>query len=291
MKFDGTSWINVGTPGFSAGLSGYISLAFSPSGQPYVGFRDCGNGCKATVMKFDGTNWVAVGTAGFTSGIVVNTSLAFNSSEDQPYLAFGDNQNGGKATVMKYDGASWVSVGTPGFTAGKAADLSFAIGPIGQPAVAFGDAANSSKATVMTFDGTSWEYLGTAGFSPIGAAYESIGFRPSSGDVYVAFVDSASVNKVTVMKNDSLFVGLNEANFSGLSIYPNPAFGSITIDLTGFTEKIQDVGIIDIRGIQISSFMPSDKKITLDIGNYPAGIYIVRVKTGSSSWFGKFCKN
>ena len=43
MKFDGTNWVNVGTAGFSAGGADYPSLAFSPSGEPYVAYKDDGN--------------------------------------------------------------------------------------------------------------------------------------------------------------------------------------------------------------------------------------------------------
>lgn len=46
-------WKYVGTSGFSTGLTNYISLAFSPSGQPYVAYQDGGNDSKATVMKYD----------------------------------------------------------------------------------------------------------------------------------------------------------------------------------------------------------------------------------------------
>ena len=43
MKFDGTNWVNVGNVGFSAGEADYTSLAFSPSGQPYVAYEDYAN--------------------------------------------------------------------------------------------------------------------------------------------------------------------------------------------------------------------------------------------------------
>ena len=104
MKFDGTNWVNVGNAGFSTGGVECSSLAFSPSGQPYLAYRDNGYSGKATVMKFDGTNWVNVGTAGFSAGEVGYTSLAFSPS-GQPFVAY---LNGGfpysyKATVMKYD--------------------------------------------------------------------------------------------------------------------------------------------------------------------------------------------
>ena len=102
MKFDGTNWVNVGTAGFSPSWVQWTSLAFSPSGQPYVAFEDIGNSAKATVMKFDGTNWVIVGTAGFSSGQVGCTRLAF-SPFGQPYVVYQDWANFEKATVMKYD--------------------------------------------------------------------------------------------------------------------------------------------------------------------------------------------
>jgi hypothetical protein len=54
MKFDGNSWITVGSGGFSIGVAKYLSLAFSPSGgQPYVAFSDASTSFKSTVMKYD----------------------------------------------------------------------------------------------------------------------------------------------------------------------------------------------------------------------------------------------
>ena len=54
MKYDGTSWANVGTAGFSVGEVDFTSLAFNPTdGQPYVAYQDWANSLKATVMKYD----------------------------------------------------------------------------------------------------------------------------------------------------------------------------------------------------------------------------------------------
>jgi hypothetical protein len=102
MKFDGTNWMNVGNTGFSADEAWYTSLAFSPSGQPYVAYEDMSISGKATVMKFNGTNWVNVGFVGFSKGQVWFPSVAFSPS-GQPYVAYTDFGNDFKATVMKYD--------------------------------------------------------------------------------------------------------------------------------------------------------------------------------------------
>ena len=68
MKFDGTNWLIVGNAGFSPDMVAYISLAFSPAGEPYVAYEDHANSEKASVIKFDGTNWINAGIAGFTAG-------------------------------------------------------------------------------------------------------------------------------------------------------------------------------------------------------------------------------
>jgi len=54
MKFDGTNWVNIGTAGFSAGVTNYTSLAFSPSGYPYVAYNDWPNAFKVTVKYYNG---------------------------------------------------------------------------------------------------------------------------------------------------------------------------------------------------------------------------------------------
>ncbi len=97
----------------------FISLAFSPSGQPYVAYQDAVNSCQCTVMKFDGTNWVDVGNAGFSAGTADWTSLAFSPVDSQPYVAYWRLwiAFNGNATVMKFNGTNWVYVGAAGFSA------------------------------------------------------------------------------------------------------------------------------------------------------------------------------
>ncbi len=163
-KFDGTYWVNTGTPGFSAGAASYINIKTDISGIPYVAYQDAGNANKVTVMKFNGTAWVLVGTAGFSAGVSTFVSLGINAS-GTPYVSYQDAGNANKATVMKFNGTSWVNVGLAGFTTGAASLTSLALDPSGTPYVAFQDANNTTKGTVMKFNGTSWVVVGTAGFT------------------------------------------------------------------------------------------------------------------------------
>jgi hypothetical protein len=52
MTFDGSNWVNVGSPGFSAGVEYYTSLALDSSDTPYVAYEDGGFADKATVMAY-----------------------------------------------------------------------------------------------------------------------------------------------------------------------------------------------------------------------------------------------
>ena len=49
-KFDGTHWVNVGTP-FSSGIVYCTTMAFNSEGTPYIAYMDADDSSKATVKK------------------------------------------------------------------------------------------------------------------------------------------------------------------------------------------------------------------------------------------------
>jgi len=198
MKYNGSSWVNVGSAGFSAGRAYYVSLAMDGSGTPYVAYQDAGNSNKATVMKYNGSSWVNVGSAGFSAGIPYYNSLAFDSN-DTAYIAFQDAGKSGKTTVMKYNGSSWDIVGSRGFSAGSSSYVSLDIDGSGAPYIAYKDGGNSQKATVMKYNGSSWAVVGSAGFSDSTADYTSL-VIDRWGTLYVAYQDYGNSQKATVRK-------------------------------------------------------------------------------------------
>ena len=226
MRFDGTSWQTVGSPGFSGGAD-YQSIAIHPTtGEPYVAFRDFGiggipveNGGATTVMRFDGTNWQNVGSAEFSAGIAKDQSLAIHPTSGEPYVAYRDNPNGVGTTVMRYDGTSWQNVGSAGFSAGLTASQSLAIHPFsGEPYVAYRDFANGAGTTVMRFDGASWQNVGLPGFSAGGADSQSLAIDPINGELYVAYNDFVNGNGTTVMSFDG--TGWHHVGSAGFSAGP-----------------------------------------------------------------------
>jgi hypothetical protein len=236
MKFNGSAWVNVGNPYFSSGPPGWITLAFSSSGQPFVAFGDGGNSYKATVMKFDGTTWVNVGNPGFSMGRADGTSIALNSSDNQPYVAFQDFSNSKKATVMRFDGTNWVNIGNPGFSQGPAYFTCLAFNSSdNQPYVAFQDYDNSQKVTVMKFDGTNWVNVGNPGFTQGKADFISLAFNSSDNQPCVSFMDYSNSQKASVMRFD----GTNWVYVGSQGFSAGEAYGvSLTINSSGIPHVV-----------------------------------------------------
>lgn len=153
MKYDGSNWVYVGNQGFSNGYSSGESMAFSPSGEPYVAYIDWADSSKTSVMKYNGTSWVYVGTRGCSksAGWIDSEGLAFSPTNGQPYIAFEDTAVGMKASVMTFNGTDWIYVGDEGFTAEYTEEFSLAFSSSGQPFVAFAESYNR-QASVMKYE-------------------------------------------------------------------------------------------------------------------------------------------
>ena len=98
-----STWVNVGSPAFSAAGTRFESLALHPiTGAPYVAYQDWGNNYKATVMTYDGGSWLAVGTPAFSVDTASYVRLALQPTTGTPYVAYQDRNISDKATVMAF---------------------------------------------------------------------------------------------------------------------------------------------------------------------------------------------
>ena len=215
MKFNGTSWVNVGNPGFGSDLdydsTGSTShrLAIDSNNIPYVVFEDNKNGFTATVMKFNGTNWVNVGTPGFSAGGETDMIAIALDSNNIPYVAYSLGPYDNKAIVMKFNGISWVLVGDIA-SQPEVWSPSLAFDSNNNPYIAYTD----PSATVKKWNGVNWINVGTPNFSGSSGYAEYPSFAIDSNDtIYTAYEDGGHNQKVTVMKY----------------ITPPPILSSITI--------------------------------------------------------------
>jgi hypothetical protein len=193
MRFNGTSWEAVGSPGFALG-GRYPSLALNKKGEPYIAFQS--DNQKVSVMRFNGTSWVFVGNPEFSGAWGYSISLALNST-GAPYVCYIDGDHGDKAMVQRFNGTTWEAVGAS-VSVGRVSDAVLALNSKDVPYIAYSDSASGYKAKVMSFNGTLWEIVGSASISSgIGTA---LSLALSSTDVpYVAFKDEANGKKATVM--------------------------------------------------------------------------------------------
>lgn len=288
MKFNGTSWVTVGSPNFSNGVASSTSIAIDGYGTPYVVYDDGANSSKATVMKFDGSNWVNVGSAGFSLGNAAKAAITIDK-DNTPFVVYEDRGTfggtiflNGKATVMKYTGSSWVTVGTPGFSAGDHVFYpSIAVDGNGVPFVVYEDMMTSTSdygySTSMKFDGSSWVNVGDAGFSGEGAGYTSISLD-SGGIPYVVWAKSEmGSGPVTVMKfgNNTGIKPVAGKNIEPEIIFPNPNNGKFNLIVSSDYTKDVQVGVFSCTGEKIKDLHIEPNKPTGICVDLPSGVYFL----------------
>lgn len=102
-RYKGNEWVNVGMPGFSAGLAASTQVIIH-KGVPYAAFRDYTVEDRLTVMYFDGNDWLPLGgSIGVSPAGAIKPLLS--ADENQIFVAFVDAEfpNEGRMSVMTYD--------------------------------------------------------------------------------------------------------------------------------------------------------------------------------------------
>ena len=72
---------------------------------------------------------------------------------------------------------------------------------------------------------------------------------------------------------------IEELTIAKFSIYPNPVSHEITISLIDTEENIQKIKIIDLVGKIVLEKTLNEKKATLNVADFPKGLYIISVET------------
>lgn len=207
--FNGTQWVNLGSPGFSFGEIVWNTDIYVFRGTPYVAYQDKSTNPsgKAVVMKFNGSTWERVGRPGLAPGFSPDAAPYLNlhiapATPPVPYVAFQDEGHGKKATVMRWNNVNWVyHGGEPAISEGIAHSVSFDVYQ-GSPYVVYEERLTEDdlgKATVRQFDGNAWVDVGNAGFSEAEAPYTTLDLDDNRVP-YVAYQDWAHDKKATVMK-------------------------------------------------------------------------------------------
>ncbi|MCX6294563.1 MAG: T9SS type A sorting domain-containing protein [Bacteroidetes bacterium] len=222
MKFNGTSWQYVGTPGMGSGsASGISELEIDAMQQPLVCMMDLSAGVKAFVYNFDGTNWsVLGGTSVSTTSSGVPDPKMEVSDAGNVYVAMKSSPLGSSNLfVRKFNGTSWQNHGgllalnvDPGYSIASFHDTVY---------VAYCDINLGHQLVVKKFNGTTWDVVGSnlSSFCVSGAAYPNLKID-SNGKLIVLFGDYIQKAANVVSFDGSTWVRMGAQNYTR-NVYNN----------------------------------------------------------------------
>lgn len=187
-KFDGTSWINVGTT--TSNTNFQFSFKISENNTPYIAFQNSLNSDKATVKRFNGLSWELVGSDGFS----VNKSNYISvdiSNQNIPYVIYSDASKSNKVSVQKFENNSWGYVGSQGFSLGQSTYTYINFDNNNIPTIIYSDGSINSKFTMQKFTNNLWQTIGQSGFSSSSLSDLSFDFN-ANNNPYVICLNSVS---------------------------------------------------------------------------------------------------
>ncbi|MDQ3073088.1 MAG: T9SS type A sorting domain-containing protein, partial [Bacteroidota bacterium] len=80
----------------------------------------------------------------------------------------------------------------------------------------------------------------------------------------------------------------NKEENGGMTVYPNPATGALTLQLPGKDDRISAIAMTDLAGKMVFNItVPTTPRQAIDIRHLPGGIYILSVTTGSRVYYDK----
>jgi hypothetical protein len=87
-------------------------------------------------------------------------------------------------------------------------------------------------------------------------------------------------------------VGINKfLNDATLSVYPNPSYGYLNIELAGYSGEQVDMMMYDLRGKQVISRQIANAHTTVDLVDLKPGVYVVRLESGEETITRKIVKH
>ncbi len=205
-KYNGTAWVNVGSPGFSLGGAirndGSNSIAIDSSGTPYVAFVNSAFLANILVMKYDGSNWVLVGSPGFSDYNVRDVCIAIDRS-GTPYVGYVIDTGlfgvypTGPVRVKKFDGTNWITLDSSGLPTNRGSNISITIDRNGIPYVDY--LTDSGKQMIFKYNGTRWLMVGSP-FSSGTSYWQPRITTDLAGMPYIMYPISAWFPELAIMK-------------------------------------------------------------------------------------------
>ncbi|MGK4566888.1 T9SS type A sorting domain-containing protein [Flavobacterium sp. 3HN19-14] len=86
----------------------------------------------------------------------------------------------------------------------------------------------------------------------------------------------------------TLSTGFEEpASTQEVSVYPNPAKEKVMVKSES---PIESISLYNIQGVLLKQFNVNDFETTIHIDNYPASVYVLKIKSGTRRYFTQNCQ-
>jgi hypothetical protein len=202
MKSQGTSWVNVGSAGFTTAAvdSTYLAITVDASGAPWVAYTSNG---ALSVAKYASGAWATQGAAGFATP---NASISLVVAGGAPYVAYDDSTG---VHVMTLGGSTWSDLAVT-----NASTLSDAVlGTDGTSVYLAYDDTSTPELVLAKLSGTSWSTLGTS-TTTIDDDW-STSINVSNGTVFIGYYNAVNGPVVMQLSGSTLSSVGNLGDISG----------------------------------------------------------------------------
>lgn len=104
-----------------------------------------------------------------------------------------------------------------------------------------------------------------------------------------AFIWPANTTPIDSTRCGFNLVNIDKRSAEVFNLYPNPANNYVTIELPAI-QDISDICLIDILGnyIECSQISSGADQYTLNLSHLPSGIYVIKLKSSSLTYYNKF---
>ncbi len=302
FDWDGESWVQRGNDIEGQELFERIGSSVSMPTTNIIGIgtrsgsMDGINTGKVQVYEWDGSEWVQLGNTMFGDNEDDNFghSIVMPNAHTIAVGAWGfdngesNNSNYGLARVFTLDGSTWVQKGSD-IVGEEIADAAggkvfmvdediLAVGAGGHGSAQFMD---EGHVRIYHWTGSEWNLI--ADILGEGDADRS-GDKIAMGDentiaIGAQYNDNAGEEAGQVRVYDLSSLGVIDNSFeTEISVYPNPTFGPLDIDLGKIYENIS-VSVQDVQGKNVLEInRTSGKTISLNIQDLIPGMYLLTVQ-------------
>ena len=281
-RWNGTAWNDLGA-GLIGGTNDYVqALAVAANGTVYAGGRFAqASGPPALLIRRNGTTWSNLG-GNFAGNDDEVAALALAPNGDL-YAGgyFGSIAGVAANSIARWNGTAWNALGA-GASGGFARVMALALAPNGDLYLGGGfEQAGTAAANIARWNGGSFGPLGSGLNAPVLALAVGPTGKVYAGGFFGAVGDGSKTSGSFAIYDPAAISATRPAALAALSLFPNPAHGSVTLRLQPGAAPAPLV-LRDALGREVRRYpAPTAPAATLDLHGLPAGLYVLYGAGGS----------